>query len=265
MEVAVKVLRRSMLEMDEGVLVEFEREIGFMQRTRHANLVRFFGAGRQGDGTPFLVEELMAGGTLERLLRGGNARQLDWDTKSSLAADVARGMAYMHGLGHIHRDLKSGNVLVTEAMQAKVADFGSVGRLLTEGRAAQSSIHTSTSASGSDRYLYLTQGVGTPLYMSLEMLQHASYDASTDVWSFGVLLWEVASQAPPDLLDQEGYSGGPVHGGLVRFLEGGRRLAIRAEWPDAWRSLMARCWQRTPDSRPAFPLILSELVGSGEL
>jgi len=150
-------------------------------------------------------------------------------------------------------------------MQAKVADFGSVGRRLTEGRAAQSSIHTSTSASGSDRYLYLTQGVGTPLYMSLEMLQHASYDASTDVWSFGVLLWEVASQAPPDLLDQEGYSGGPVHGGLVRFLEGGRRLAIRAEWPDAWRSLMARCWQRTPDSRPAFPLILSELVGSGEL
>ena len=65
MEVAVKVLRRSVLEMDETVVSEFEREIGFMQRTRHVNLVRFFGAGNQEDGTPFLVEELMLGGTLQ--------------------------------------------------------------------------------------------------------------------------------------------------------------------------------------------------------
>jgi len=258
MEVAVKVLRRSMLEMDENVISELEREIGFMQRTRHSNLVRFFGAGRQEDGTPFLVEELMAGGTLKGLVRGsGSTRELGWGAKTALASDVARGMAYMHGLGHIHRDLKSGNVLITETMQAKVADFGSVGRLLTEQRAERTSSRTSP-----NHDLDLTQGVGTPLYMSLEMVNHAAYNASTDVWSFGVMMWEIAAQAPPDLLEQEGVTRGPVYSGLLRLLEDGRRLAIQAEWPDAWRSLMARCWQREPGSRPTFPSLLHTLEGS---
>ena len=92
--------------MDASVVAEFEREIGFMQRTRHGNIVRFFGAGRRDDGTPFLVEELMAGGTLKGLLRGKGAQVLAWEVKTGLAADVARGMAYIHSLGHIHRDLK---------------------------------------------------------------------------------------------------------------------------------------------------------------
>jgi len=210
--------------------------------------------GRQEDGTPFLVEELMAGGTLKGLLRG--ARELDWGAKTALAADVAHGMAYMHGLGHIHRDLKSGNVLITETMQAKVADFGSVGRLLTEQR---SSSRVSTSSD-----LDLTQGVGTPLYMSPEMVNYAGYVASTDVWSFGVLMWEIAAQAPPDLLQQEGLTRGPVYSGLLRLLEDGRRLAIKADWPVVWRSLMARCWQREPGSRPTFPSLLRTLEGGKE-
>jgi len=262
MEVAVKVLRRSMLAMDAGVVAEFEREIGFMQRTRHANLVRFFGAGRQGDGTPFLVEELMAGGTLKGLLRGGNARALRWGTKASLAADVARGMAYMHGLGHIHRDLKSGNVLITETMQAKVADFGSVGRLLTEQLADMLSSRGSVMSLGSKCDMDLTQGMGTPMYMSLEMLRHAGYDERTDVWSFGVLLWEIAAQALPDLLEQEGHTRGPVYSAFLKLLEDSRRLTVKAEWPEAWRSLMARCWEREPGNRPTFPLLLRVLEGS---
>jgi len=264
MEVAVKVLRRSMLEMGEGIEEEFEREIGFMQRTRHSNIVRFFGAGRQEDGTPFLVEELMSGGTLTKLLRGTNSRALDWNTKAALATDVARGMSYIHMQGHVHRDLKSGNVLITESLQAKVADFGSVGRLLSERPADRTSSRLSVASFASDSELELTQGVGTPMYMSLEMLRHAGYDERTDVWSFGVLLWEIAAQAPPDLLQQEGFKRGPAFSGLLRLLESGCRLTIGAEWPDPWRPLVAQCMQQDPEARPDFPSLVRTLEGIRE-
>ena len=201
----------------------------------------------------------MAGGTLKGLLHGGEARAISWDMKASLAADVARGMAYMHSLGHIHRDLKSGNVLITETMQAKVAYFGSVGRLLEEQHDNRLDSRASLHSLESWASLDMTHGVGTPLYMSLEMLRHTNYDERTDVWSFGVLLWEIAAQAPPDLLQQEGYSGRAIFSGLDKLLEEGHRLAMHAEWPAAWRELMARCWQQDPDRRPAFPQILQVL------
>jgi len=163
-----------------------------MQRTRHSNLVRFFGAGRMENGTPLLIEELMSGGTLKVLLRGAGSQHLDWASKASLAADIARGMAYMHSLGHIHRDLKSSNILVMgRTMQAKVADFGSVGRLLTGRYAVEVS---GPSPEHATHRRDLTLGVGTPMYMSLEMLLGAGYNSSTDVWSFGVLMWEIAAQ-----------------------------------------------------------------------
>jgi len=138
-----------------------------MQRTRHPNIVRFFGTGLQPDGQPFLVEELMPMGSLQRILwqqrqrhndgsathvnsrlshtqggaghgeaseaaddLGGPPVVLTWALKTSLAVDVARGMAHIHSLGHLHRDLKSGNVLVTHDLQARpsVFVFGSINR-----------------------------------------------------------------------------------------------------------------------------------------
>jgi len=100
------------------------------------------------------------------LLYGRGAGRLGWDTKTALAVDIARGMAYMHGLGHIHRDLKSGNVLITETMQAKVADFGSVGRLLSDRREERAMCCDSTGpAPDNVKDMCQTQGIGTPLYM----------------------------------------------------------------------------------------------------
>lgn len=294
MEVAVKVLRRSALEMNGDSAIEFEREVAFMQRMRHTNLVRFFGAGRNDDWTPFLVEELMPGGTLKGLLRGSDCKVLFWDLKVSLVADVARGISYIHQQGHIHRDLKSDNVLITETLQAKVADFGSVGRSLKEAAeepARSSSSHSRHSISRvpQAKELEMTQGVGTPLwvcvqckqpdpqcfaptfilltlcvcssprYMSLEMLQCAGYDASTDVWSFGVLMWEVAAQAAPDLLQQEGYTKGPVFSALLGYLEDGRRLAVSPEWPVSWQMIIAQCHRRHSADRPSFATILRDL------
>lgn len=169
-------------------------------------------------------------------------------------------MSYIHAQGHIHRDLKSANVLITSTTrpQAKVADFGSVGRLLTEQRKPRAGSRPSSMTFISD--LSLTQGVGTPLYMSLEMLRHAEYDHSTDVWSFGVLLWEIAAQAPPDLLEQQGYRRGPTYSALLGTLEAGHRLEMKPEWPDAWCALMALCWRPLPEDRPSFVEIVQALA-----
>lgn len=183
--VAVKVLKQAVMEFDDTARTEFEREVEFMQRTRHTNIVRFYGAGQRADGTPFLVEELLALGSLADLLHKGSRGgvTLDWGLKTRLAHDTAAGMAHIHSLGHIHRDLKSGNVLITQSLQAKVADFGSVGRMLKVSHAASSKSpkaalrgrrgilkhemgsDEASSSSLTSTSLNQTIAVGTPLYV----------------------------------------------------------------------------------------------------
>ena len=148
-------------------------------------------------------------------------------------------------------------------MQAKVADFGSVGRLAAtkphSWREPTSALPTSAT---SDDTADLTLGVGTPLYMSLEMLQHGAYDASTDVWSFGCVLWEMAAEAPPDLVVQEGYGlTGPIYSLLIRALEAGKRLTVQPTWPAEWRVLLPHTWRATPAERPTFAEVLRSLSG----
>ena len=147
------------------------------------------------------------------------------------------------------RDLKSGNVLVSHALRAKITDFGSIRACFTKsgpGATTTTSTSTSTSIAPEGRVsgagaseelqtlgqqslaLSMTAGVGTPLYMPPEALVSRAYDAfKADVFSFGVLLWELFSQQRPDLLQQErpGYRGlaGPA---LLDLLQQGARLSF---------------------------------------
>jgi hypothetical protein len=114
--VCVKVLKVGLAFLDME-MSDYEREVEFMQRTRHPNLVRFFGAGQFGperSNAPFLVMEFAERGALKDFLRCGDvgspepAEPLPWPTKMQLLKDVASGMGYIHSLGHLHRDLKSG-------------------------------------------------------------------------------------------------------------------------------------------------------------
>ena len=108
MTVAVKRLRPTLLAMDESSVQEFEAESALMRTLRHPNIVTFFGAGSDVDGVPFLVVEYMNGslrGILTQPPPPPSAAQV------SFATDAARGMAYLHSRGLIHRDLKSGNLL----------------------------------------------------------------------------------------------------------------------------------------------------------
>lgn len=262
-DVAVKVLRRNIIQLDDTVVHEFQREVEFMQRTRHPRIVRFYGAGQRVDGTPFLVEELMERGSLQTMLRSndhGKRRQLTLDDKVRMAHDVAQGMAHIHSLGHIHRDLKTGNVLVDGEGTAKVADFGSIGHILGSNRSP--STRTSLLASSHDLSGTQTVGVGTPLYMSPEALADRPYDGKTDIWSYGVVLWELLSEERPDLLEQEGHSGRGNLTAIVReLLQNGTRLHMQEAWPQQLRDIITSCWTLEPVDRPSFLDIGAVLSG----
>lgn len=263
--VAVKVLRAGLLELDAATADEFAKEAEFMMHTRHANVVRFFGAGRMADGEPFLVLELVARGSLRQLLDAQDGTPFESGLSCSIAGDVARGMAYIHSLGHMHRDLKSGNVLVTEGWRAKVADFGSIRGLLLRGRRPVTDTATATPFSISDTASLLqTQGVGTPLYMALEVLQEANYGPPADVWSFGIIVWELVEARVPDLLEQEGENtrGPGSERKLQLLLEAGKRLRHDSIVPSWAENMSQRCTETDPMMRPSFAELEAALSGS---
>ncbi|EGD72212.1 TKL protein kinase [Salpingoeca rosetta] len=164
-----------------------------------------------------------------------------WDLKHRLALDIAHGMAYIHKLDHFHRDLKSGNVLVSADLRGKITDFGTIHELTTGGSSA-------------------TKAAGTPPYMAPEVARGEPYSAQADVFSFGVVLWELAVEKQPDLVAQE--LGSDINEryltALQRLLSDGRRLRFdRSDCagncvPEWFQALSLRCMAGDPDERPTF-------------
>ncbi|EGD73714.1 TKL protein kinase [Salpingoeca rosetta] len=298
--VAVKVMQESVMLMDESTEKEFEKEVEFLQKTRHPNVVRFFGAGRDPTShCPFLVLEYVAMGSLKDLLQqnmeqvlrsrpraaveaGDGAVDTVWDLKLQLLQDVTSGMAFIHGLGHAHRDLKSGNVLVSAHLRAKITDFGSIRECLTrpvdatpinqrprggnddddddddddDNNGGNNGGGRRGATSGPVRTMTMTAGVGTPLYMAPEVLAGGRYDTRADVFSFGVLMWEVATQRVPDLVAQEKGSGyrGPLLSTLSNLLDEGKRLSYQGhvDVPQWYQDLSLTCMAQSATSRPTF-------------
>lgn len=104
MVVAVKVLRASMAELSE-LTAEFDHEVEFMSKIRHANLITFFGAGRTAAGAPFLVLEWAPRGSLRAVLADSTI-PLPAAMQDKFALDTCRGMAFLHSKARAHRDLK---------------------------------------------------------------------------------------------------------------------------------------------------------------
>jgi len=177
---------KTMLNVTEDNVKAFRAEILLTATLRHPNIVHFVGA-CWGKELTCLVLEWVPSGSIGSLLEddpGGGA--LRWDEPLlRLACDVARGMAYLHGRefiddfdgrrkrGVLHRDLKPDNVLVTAHLRAKIADFGG-------SRALDASALAATT-------------VGTPLFCAPEIMRGEAYDEKVDVYSFGVMLVDMAS------------------------------------------------------------------------
>ncbi|XP_030745564.1 mitogen-activated protein kinase kinase kinase 11-like isoform X3 [Sitophilus oryzae] len=237
-EVAVKAARQ---DADEDLKVTMEnviKEAKLFCLLQHENIVSLKGVCLQ-EPNLCLVLEYCRGGSLNRVLAGRKIRPdvlVDW------AIQIARGMDYLHSkapISLIHRDLKSSNVLLSEEIEnddlqgktLKITDFGLAREVYQTTRMSQA---------------------GTYAWMAPEVIKHSTFSKASDVWSYGVLLWELLTGEVP-------YKGidtlAVAYGVAVNKLT----LPIPSTCHQPWKDLMERCWASDPHDRPPFERILQDL------
>lgn len=174
--VAVKVLPRQFLN-DETYMQRFNREVKIVAELEHRNIVPVHDYG-EDEGQPYIVMRYMSGGSLDDLLREG---ALELDEISQIVQQIAPALDYAHSKGVLHRDLKPSNILMDDGGGAYLTDFG-IARLMGD----------------ASNITLTTQGVvGTPSYMSPEQAQGQPLDHRSDLYSLGVMLFEMATGQRP--------------------------------------------------------------------
>ena len=184
-KIAIKVLKADLVA-DPSFEVKFRQEAQNSARMTHPTIVRVYDTGEEesidGNGnprrTPYIIMEYVKGAVLRDLL---HARRLSIPEAVGFAEGILTALEFSHRAGIIHRDIKSANVMITETGAVKVMDFG-IARAMSDSSATQS--HT-------------TGIVGTAQYFSPEQARGESVDARTDLYSTGVLLYEMLAGRPP--------------------------------------------------------------------
>ena len=178
-DVAIKILPETLFA-DAVALARFEREAQAVAALSHPNILAIFDFGRQGE-TAYAVMELLEGETLRARLEHG---ALPARKAAELATQIAEGLAAAHEKGIVHRDLKPENIFVTHEGRAKILDFGVAKRAGAAGDSG-ASLETSLAHTGSGTVL------GTVGYMSPEQVRGEAVDPRSDIFAFGVVLYEM--------------------------------------------------------------------------
>lgn len=227
-QVAIKVLKYKKLEGNK--LHAYQREIANLSASSHSCILDFYGATVK---YPFcIVTKWMKNGSLYHALH--SKEMIMQPTDLSIAIyDIARGMRFLHANNIVHRDLKSLNVLIDKDYRVKICDFG-------------------FSRTISDQYM--TMNIGTIHWMAPELLSEEgrSYDTKVDVYSYGILVWEIATKNVP----YKGMSQAEIVSMVVRRQH---RPKIDDSIPPQLADLIKQCWSQDPAARPSFDEIVQRL------
>ncbi|KAJ4934013.1 hypothetical protein JOQ06_006821 [Pogonophryne albipinna] len=229
--VAIKILK-SDSELNHR---EFQREVQILKSLRHRHLISLF-ATCTASAPYYIITELMEKGSLLNFLRGPEGHNQDLAALIDMGAQVADGMSYLEQKNSIHRDLAARNVLVGEDYICKVADFG-LARVIKEP-------------------FYITEDKKIPYKWSApESISHGKFSNKSDVWSFGVLLYEIITYGGtpyPAFNNQEVYE----------QVSNGYRMSAPSNCPNLLYQIMLQCWSFEPDDRPDFKTVKTKLDSS---
>ncbi|XWS37477.1 hypothetical protein CRYUN_Cryun19dG0046300 [Craigia yunnanensis] len=232
-DVAIKLISQPEEDANLANFLEkqFISEVALLFHLRHPNIITFVAACKKPP-VFCIITEYLAGGSLRKYLHQQEPYSVPLNLVLKLALDIARGMQYLHSQGILHRDLKSENLLLREDMCVKVADFG---------------ISCLESQCGSAKGF-----TGTYRWMAPEMIKEKHHTKKVDVYSFGIVLWELLTALTP-------FDNMTPEQAAFAVCQKNARPPLPSTCPPAFSHLINRCWSSNPDKRPQFDEIISIL------
>lgn len=236
-DIAVKVCQDD-VEFEQMVL--FVNEAILMKGFNHDNLLNLLGVILQPASPPLILTPYLSHGDLHKFLRNsrgiGSRRQLIGSRQLvNFATQISRGMEYLSGKKVVHRDLAARNCFVDEDLNVKIGDFGLARNV------NQFDLHKMEHPT----HLAIK-------WLALESLLYYIFSEKSDIWSFGIVLWELVT------LGSQPYAG-LDNCEVTPYLETGKRLSRPLRCPDDLYAIMYSCWLASPEERPTFSVLVHKL------
>ncbi|XP_030635030.1 tyrosine-protein kinase Lyn-like [Chanos chanos] len=227
-KVAVKTLKPGSMTVEA-----FLEEANLMKNLHHDRLVRLYAVSTKTQPI-YIITEFMANGSLLDFLKSPAGRKLQLPKLIDFSAQIAEGMAYIEKKNYIHRDLRAANVLVSETLLCKIADFG-LARVIE------------------DNEYTAREGAKFPIkWTAPEAINYGSFTIKSDMWSFGILLYEIVTYGK---IPYAGLSNGEV----IQRIQRGYRMPCPENCSEELYEVMTTCWHGKPEERPTFDYLQSVL------